>query len=90
MVCKDKYDLKEMIHVRDTFHLKEPEINELTVLRQNQIHISLNEYQRNNLKYHVVYKKSNEEFDYVATDTLFDKSQTSYSDFDVFTRCYGL
>lgn len=85
MACADQYELTELIQVRDTFHLKEAHINELTVLRQNQIHINLGEYQRNNFNYYVVYRKSPTENEFNVIDTIRDKSQTSYSDFNVFT-----
>lgn len=84
-VCKNQFELSEVIHVRDTFRLKEALINELTVLRHNQININMREYERNNFKYYVVYRKSGKDSEYSVIDSIFNSNQTIYSDYNVVT-----
>ncbi len=84
--CSNTFTLEEIIWVRDTFHLKEPNVFQLTVLPRDEIDIQLSAYQKNNLKYHLVYKKSAIENGFHLVDTIKNGMTTSYYDSDVDTR----
>jgi PKD repeat protein len=84
-VCSDNFTLGTPIYVRDTFHLKQPEVLQLSVTNEQEIEILMDPYTRNNLKYHLVYRKSPDENSFQLIDSIFDPLTSSFLDHNVHT-----
>ena len=83
-VCNDRYTYPEEIVVRDTFNLKEPVVRQLSVNDNADIEILTDPYTRNNLIYHIVYRKADTDPEFQVYDTLSPATHI-YKDLNAFT-----
>lgn len=78
--CSDTFEYGHDITVRDTFHLKEPDILQLSVSEEDHVVLTKQPYTRNNFKYEVVFRRQYGQQEYQSIDTLYNQLDSMYID----------